>query len=464
MLNKTKNNPKDFIRHATSTFLLIGIFAIGLYLRIEMTDKTVVEAPIRADATEYVLYTYNMAKYGVYSQQRPDQVDAGVPHPDAYRTPGYSLFLLPFLKIYHLPKMILVVVLAQAIISSLTILTAFIFFRSFLSRPWALAAGFLVAISPHLVAFNIYILTESLFTFFLVLLGWSVSVAAKNKRPLPALLAGVFLGISLLIRPTMLYFIVFLVPAFFFFFQRKTAAGLALCLIIGFSATYGPWVLRNALVNPSKSKLAYATVHKGMYPNLIYKNDSETYGSPNHFDPTWNQRRDMSSVLKEISRRFKDDPLKYIRWYILGKPVMLFSWDIIVGMGDVFIYPVFTSPYHNSNGFFGLTHRVMEFLHGTITMVALLAAFFLWLPITKRLIKERGLIAARFASLLIFYFILVHIVGTPLPRYSVPLRPFIYGLSMLGIYLIIKGCAPIIQMLSAEKKDSYETDHPNSMF
>jgi 4-amino-4-deoxy-L-arabinose transferase-like glycosyltransferase len=458
------SNPNNSIKNVTTTLLVIGIFAIGLYLRIEMTDKTVVETPIRADATEYVLYAYNMAKYGVYSQQRPDRVDDGVPHPDAYRTPGYSLFLLPFLKIYHLPKMVRVVVLAQAIISSLTILAAFIFFRSFLSRPWALAAGFLVAISPHLVAFNIYILTESLFTFFLVLLSWSISVVAKNKRPLPALLAGIFLGISLLIRPTMLYFIAFLIPAFFVFFQKKRALGLALCLIIGFSATYGPWVLRNALVNPSKSKLAYATVHKGMYPDLIYNNDSKTYGSPNRFDPTWNQRRDMTSVLKEIVHRFKDDPQKYARWYIFGKPVMFFSWDIIVGMGDVFIYPVFTSPYHSASGFFGWTHRLMKSIHGKITVFALLTAIFLWLPMAKKLITERGLIPARFASLLILYFILVHIIGTPLPRYSVPLRPFTYGLSILGIYLIIKASAPYLPMLSAKRNDSYETDHSNSMF
>ena len=434
--------------------IVIGVFVTGLYLRIDMVDKTLVDTPIRADAAEYVLYAYNLENYGIYSQQRPNQIENDMPLPDAYRTPGYSLFLLPFLKIYHLPKMIVSVVLAQAVISALTVLTAFVFFRSFLSWPWAAVAAFLVAISPHLVAANIYILTESLFTFFLVLLSWSISALAENKSRLQALLVGVFLGISLLIRPTMLYFIAFLVPAFLVFFQRKRAVGLILFLIIGFGATYGPWVLRNKLVNARKSKLAYATIHKGMYPDLIYNHDSDTYGSPNRFDPTWNQRRDMSSVLKEISRRFKAEPLKYIRWYIIGKPVMFFSWDIVVGMGDVFIYPVFTSPYHNSSGFFGLTHRVMRAIHGKITVLALLTAIFLWLPPAKKLLKEGGLIAARFASLLILYFILVHIVGTPLPRYSVPLRPFIYGLSSLGFYLMIKGSAPYLQKLSSNKKKS----------
>jgi 4-amino-4-deoxy-L-arabinose transferase-like glycosyltransferase len=314
-----------------------------------------------------------------------------------------------------------------------------------------LGAAFLVAISPHLVAFNIYMLTESLFTFFLVLLGWSMSAVAQNESRRHALIAGLVLGVSLLIRPTMLYFIAFLIPAFFVFFQKKKAWVLAVFLIIGFGLTYGPWVLRNKLVNPGKSTLGIATIHKGMYPNLIYNNDSKTYGFPNRFDPTWDQRRDTPSVLKEISRRFKNEPLKYLRWYIIGKPSMFFSWDMIVGMGDVFIYPVSTSPYHRHKGFFGLTHRVMYSLHGLLTVLALATSIFVWFPIAKRMLTEKGLIVARFVSLLVLYFILVHIAGTPLPRYSVPLRPFIYGLAMLGIHLAVKEGPQYIRKLKPKK-------------
>ena len=417
--------------------MFIGIFTTGLYLRIEMANKTVVHKPIMKDATQYYQYAYNLATYGVYSQQRPNPIDDFTPVPDAHRTPGYSLFLLPFIKIYPLQKMVDFVFVTQAIISALTILTAYVFFRSFLNRPWALGGAFLVAISPHLVAFNIYVLTESLFTFFLILLGWSMSALAQNKSRLHALIAGLVLGLLLLIRPTMLYFIAFLIPAFFVFFQKKKAWVLAVFLIIGFGVTYGPWVLRNKLVNAKKSSLAIATIHKGMYPNLIYNNDSKTYGFPNRFDPQWELRQDMSSVLKEIFRRFKNEPLEYIRWYTIGKPSMFFSWDMIVGMGDVFIYPVFTSPYLDQKGIFGLTHRVMKSLHGLLTMLALLTSIFVWFPLTKRILSEKGLIVARFASLVLIYFILVHIAGTPLPRYSVPLRPFIYGLSMLGFRLMV---------------------------
>jgi len=433
------------MRQILVALIIIGVFTAGLYLRFEMANKTVVYQPIRADAKEYYLYAYNLAKYGVYSRQSPRQIENYTPAPDAHRTPGYSLFLLPFIKISPPLKMVAVVVVTQAIISALTILIALVFFKSFLKGPWALGGAVLVAISPHLIAFNIYMLTESLFTFFLVLLGWSMSAVAQNKSWRHALIAGLVLGVSLLIRPTMLYFIAFLIPAFFGFFQKKKAWVLAVFLIIGFGLTYGPWVLRNKLVKPKKSTLAIATIHKGMYPNLIYKNDSRTYGFPNRFDPQWAQRRDMPSVLREIIRRFKNEPLKYMRWYIIGKPSMFFSWDMIVGMGDVFIYPVSTSPYHQNKAFFGLSHRAMKSIHGLLTMLALATSVFVWFPLAKTTLSEKGLIVARFVALVVIYFILVHIVGTPLPRYSVPLRPFIYGLSVLGVYLMVTEGAKFIQ-------------------
>ena len=439
------------MKHFTMALIIVGVFTAGLYLRIEMANKTVVNKPIMKDAAQYYQYAYNLATYGVYSLQRPNPIDDFTPVPDARRTPGYSLFLLPFIKVSPALKMVRLVVVTQAIISALTILTAFVFFRSFLSGPWALGGAFLVAISPHLVAFNIYVLTESLFTFFLVLLGWSMSAVAQNKSWQHALIAGLVLGLSLLIRPTMLYFIAFLIPAFFVFFQKKKAWVLAVFLIIGFGLTYGPWVLRNKLVRPVKSTLAIATIHKGMYPNLIYNNDSKTYGFPNLFDEQWEQRQDMSSVLREIFRRFKNEPLEYLRWYLIGKPSMFFSWDMIVGMGDVFIYPVLTSPYHHHRGFFGLTHRVMNSLHGLLTILALLTSVFVWFPLAKKMLSEKGLIVARFVSLLLIYFILVHIIGTPLPRYSVPLRPFIYGLSVLGIHLMVAVGSKYIPKMPTDK-------------
>jgi 4-amino-4-deoxy-L-arabinose transferase-like glycosyltransferase len=450
MATKNKFISSAAIRHLMIALMITGIFSIGLILRVEMIEETVVVTPIMKDAEDYYFYAYNLTKYGVYSRQRPGQFESPKPSADTHRPPGYPLFLLPFVTSPPTLKMVSSIVVAQAIISALTILAAIGCFRSFLTWPWTFCGALLVAISPHLVAFNIYVLTESLFTFFLVLLTWAMAALSQSKTRLHGFIVGLVTGVSFLIRPTMMYFIAFLIPVFFVFFKKKKAPGLALFLIIGFCVTYGPWMVRNIQAKADKSSLAIGTIHKGMYPDLIYNNDSKTYGSPNSFDPTWDQRRDTPSVLKEISRRIKKDPLKYIRWYIIGKPAMFFSWNTIVGMGAVFIYPVSTSPYHHPGGFFDLTYRVMKSLHGLLTALALATSIFLWFPIAQRMLTGTGLIVARFVSLLLLYFILVHIAGTPLPRYSVPLRPFIYGLSILGIRLMVTEGSKFIQKMQTE--------------
>jgi hypothetical protein len=92
----------------------------------------------------------------------------------------------------------------------------------------------------------------------------------------------------------------------------------------------------------------------------------------------------------------------------------------------------------------------MKSLHGLLTVLALVTSIFLWFPIAKKMLTQEGLIVARFVSLAMIYFILVHIVGTPLPRYSVPLRPFIYGLSLLGVRLMVAEGSKYIQKMQSD--------------
>ena len=417
--------------------IIIGISVVGLYLRLQMVKKTEVHQPIRADAAKYYCCAHNLKQYGVYSTLSPDKLKGKEPTPDAHLTPGYPLFLLPFVEFPPTYEMVDHILVTQAIISTLTILAALGFFRAFLTWPWALGAAFMVAISPHLVAVNTYLLTESLFTFFLVLFAWAMTRLVQQRNKLVALVAGLILGCALLVRPTLLYFLVFLIPALFLSFPRKDAMKFALFLLIGFSMSYGPWVIRNWVVNPTPSTLALNSIHKGIYPNLMYDDDPKTYGFPNKFDPKWRKQKNMSSLLKELLHRFEDEPLRYIYWYSIGKPIMFFSWDIIVGIGDVFIYPVFTSPYHNHVRLFDWTHRAMKASHGPVVVLALLTSILVWLPTAKSMLSDNGLIVARLASLIILYFIVVHIVGTPLPRYAIPLRAFIYGMAMLGLQISI---------------------------
>ena len=186
----------------------------------------------------------------------------------------------------------------------------------------------------------------------------------------------------------------------------------------------------------------------GMYPNVMYKENPETYGYPDRFDPEWSQRTDLAAVLEELTDRFAEEPGRHLHWYLIGKPMMFLSWNMVVGMGDVFIYPVFTSPYHESRLFF-VTHQLMYWLHWPIMILASLAAIVIWLPSVQRCLSSSQIRIGRFCSVLIAYFVLVHVVGLPLPRYAIPLRPVMFGAAILLVMLVFD--------VAAKRRSSGET-------
>ncbi len=425
------------MRKSAVAVIIIAILALGFGMRLQMVRQTEVDTPVRMDAADYYLYAYNLLRHGLYSRQTPT-TNISVrdkPVPDSFRNPGYSLFLIPFVEFPPTPAMIRLIGVAQAVISTFTILLAFGFLRAFLSRTWALAASIMVAISPHLIVFDIYMLTESLFTFFIVLVAYLMRRLVTNKTGGWAIITGIGLGCALLIRPTLMYLIFFLIPAFFIFFKRTQALRLVSFLIIGFSITYGPWMVRNlvTLNAVSDSSLALFTVQVGMYPEAMYRNTPESRGAPQKFDPDFDSNRSLSSVLKVILKRFQNEPVRYIRWYFIGKPLTFFSWKtMLLGNNDIFVYPVLTSPYHHDKTF-RFTYQVMQALHWPVITCALFASIVVWFPSAHKLFSDEAIIISRFCSLLLMYFVLVHIAVTPTPRYSVPLRPFIYGMGMLGL-------------------------------
>ena len=248
-------------------------------------------------------------------------------------------------------------------------------------------------------------------------------------------MTGIGLGCALLIRPTLVYFIFFLIPAFFIFLKRTEALRLITFLVVAFSITYGPWIVRNlvTLNAVSDSSLAAVTVQVGMYPGAMYRNIPESCGAPQRFDPDFESNRSMSSVLKLILKRFEYEPVRHMKWYFIGKPLTFFSWKtMLLGNNDIFVYPVLKSPYHN-NRMFRFTYQFMRTLHWPVITCALFASILVWFPSARKILSDEAIIISRFCSLLLMYFVLVHIAVTPTPRYSVPLRPFIYGMGMLGL-------------------------------
>jgi 4-amino-4-deoxy-L-arabinose transferase-like glycosyltransferase len=427
------------IRYVIVLFGLVLIF--GGYLRIKSLSGTRVSHPLRADAGQYFRYAYNMRFHHVYSKQFGGESKEHVnPVPDAVRTPGYPLVLSFFMDARPSGRTLYKILIFQLIISVLTLYLAFELFRKFLPAGMALAASFLTALSPHLIVANSYILTETLFCFILVLAAFQVGFLTVRPAGWLAGVTGAIIGFAALVKPSLQYFPVVMAMWLFIHYGPKKGLRLFLALLAGFMLVFSPWIIRNivTLKASSDNRLKINFLHHGMYPDFTYDGDEKSYGFPYRFDPRSEEiQKSVSSVLTEIRRRFQTEPWQHLKWYLLKKPAAFWGWNIVQGQGDAFVYPVVSTPYA-SNGIFRGTHQFMYYLHWPLVLLGLCGCLIAWRPVTQAWeATELSIPMARFISLLLGYFIFIHIIGTPFPRYSVPLRPFLYGMALYALHVII---------------------------
>jgi hypothetical protein len=431
-----------------SLLVLALILLLGFYLRMGSAAGTVVIHPLRADARDYFMYAFNLRHKHVYSRDATSLQKPGFrPAPDAARSPGYPVFLSAFVSGLPNQDMLDRIVLWQALLSTVTIFFSFLFLRTFLSVFWAVVGTLMTALSPHLIVANSYILTETLFCFLLVLSLCLVGLLGRRLRLLTAAFVGVLMAAASLVRPSLQYFSVLFGVFLVFHLGWRNGGRLAATMILGFALCLSPWVIRNAhtLGFTSDKTLMINFLHHGLYPDFTYDDMKESRGFPYRYDPRASEiSRDLPSVLKEISSRFEQEPLKYLQWFLMGKPVAFWSWNTVQGVGDAFIYPVSQSPYFQSP-FFRWSHHLMHWLHWPLVILASFSCLVAWFPLQRIGVRPEPRFAVRVASLLLIYYTALHMIGAPFPRYSIPLRPFLYGLALFTPWLLFQAVSSRFQ-------------------
>lgn len=154
--------------------------------------------------------------------------------PTYFRGPGYSAFIallwwddLPLAGIY----------IAQAVIGALTALFTYKLARHF-GEKVAVVSGVGMALAPMSIFTTTEIMTETVYTFLIVL-----GCYFWGKRN--SYLSGIAFGLSWLVRPTTMVFLLFcLAVVFVIRRQRKQMILITLFAIL----TISPWIIRNAIV------------------------------------------------------------------------------------------------------------------------------------------------------------------------------------------------------------------------
>lgn len=214
---------------------LFFLFTTALLLRgaLFIATQGVDRPHFRGDAWEYDLLARNILNSGSFS------LNPGGP-PDARRTPLYPLFIA--LSYFLFGQNASVAVIFQILLSSLSVVFMFLIGEKLLDEKIAFIAALLFAADPLHLFLSQVLLTETLFTFLLLLATY---FAIERGKP-GYLLSGAFLGLSALTRPVALY----LIPLYllFFLFEReplKNRIRGSLLALLAFAITLSPWLLRN---------------------------------------------------------------------------------------------------------------------------------------------------------------------------------------------------------------------------
>ncbi len=216
---------------------LIGIVLLALLVRL-VYISTVRDVPRFPDSNEYISYARHLVEDGTFQNRSGER---------ATRSPGYPLFLSVFFGTFG--ENLFLIRIVQALIDTVSILLLFLLLRILGYRFPAYVASFLMSIYPTTVFMTGAILTETLFTFGLLLGTYLLFLYIFRDRDPPALAgAGLVFGGTALIHPsTLLVFPVYL----FFLLLLRMDSEKKKNLWIGaavFLAVLFPWTIRNQVV------------------------------------------------------------------------------------------------------------------------------------------------------------------------------------------------------------------------
>lgn len=402
--------------------LIIMVVTFGLHARFVVSTQTIVEHPIRADASDYYHYAKNLKDNSIYSRQAASGMGQ-LPEPDALRSPGFPAFASLFMS-KDRGASIVDVVNAQTVIQILAFLLLTIVFISMLGIWWSILPVTILWSFPHFITFNTYYLSESVFisllAFFISVFWWGTRADRSTGQRLASVaVAGLLVGLASLVRPVMEYFPLFILLITFIFDRKHVKevvlfAGTALLPVIA-------WKIRNLLTLGvlSDPTLMINALYHGSFPGFMYNNDPATLGFPYRFDPQASQVYEgIGATLSLIFQRAIADPASYLYWYLIGKQFYLWQWSILAGQGDMFIYPVIKTPYSYMTELWG-SYRFHYLIHNMWVILGLIGS----MVIAINALRYRKLDPVWvLMSMVVIYAVCMHVIVAPFPRYGVPFK------------------------------------------
>ena len=221
------------------------IFLFSLFIRLAIWF-VVYPQPIKfysdSDAYNYENIAFNLMEHGEFSGETQPPLE-----PNYYRTPVYPIYVA---GVYSLTEnSVFVAVLIQLLIGSVTPALMLVLADILrLSSRVGWSAGLLLAIDPLVLLTNYQLITETMFTFLLVLGIVMLALYFRNRSLTWAVGSGIILALATLTRPISYFLPLALLPLGFVGVSRaqwtQVARGILVFLTIYLFMT-NLWAFRN---------------------------------------------------------------------------------------------------------------------------------------------------------------------------------------------------------------------------
>jgi 4-amino-4-deoxy-L-arabinose transferase-like glycosyltransferase len=378
--------------------VIIGIFLVALLPRLAVAINSRL-IPIN-DAAGYDTYALNLL------------AGKGFVNPEgqltSWREPVYPTFLS---CIYYLfGHSFLAVRIIQAVLGALVCVIIFLTCRRLLGSGIAIISALLCCINLSLIEITEHLFTENLFIFLFALGIFLLLLARENDLGFRNLIAaGFVLGLATLTRSVTILFPLFILifmaaDLIFKPIPRNRLIKIAIVFLLAFSFTIFPWTLRNWRVHKKLVPVVTRT-GLGLYSSFVPP-DGKTFGfnandAVTRKAETLNSEVERSDYLtQETFKYIKNNPRRVVKLELIK---LLFFWapfDWSIFAGEV---------YNFSYGF------VLPF-------------FIFGIFITFRRFKDLALI-----YLPVIYILFCALVTFGIPRFRLPVEPYIIIIAAAGI-------------------------------
>jgi len=362
---------------------LIFIFVLALILRLTYV-LFFPQLKIESDALQYDTIGWNLASGDGFS------LEPGVPAP--VRAPVYPFFLsLIYLVFGH---SYLAVRLAQTIVSTLTCLVIYWLGKEIFDEEMSRVTSLIIALYPVLISYTGFLLTETLFTFLLSITALFLVRAVKNRLGKYYAISGMLLGITTLCRATTMLFPLFIFVGLWAVYKVKIRAIVHFLIFLSMMVVVIiPWTVRNYFRFHTFLPVATGgglTLWAGTYV-------------------PWDGK--YQGVTTEPLKSMAMNPIKYFIMSIKKFPRF---W--ITSHSSVFGIDKPNSWYLRERQYFPLFVKFCLLLLHTVTLILGIIGVFLIRKQWKSYI----------IPLLLICFFTGHIFLVTIPRYHVPVLPYVF--------------------------------------